>query len=101
MKAPMLGALPAADSRSSCRCPSPSATTSTTGVTVERGTQRALFLDLEEAETLGKMIDYILEKVRIKPESEAALRSVRPRLDELFGEGLGGAEREDKESSAP
>jgi len=31
------------------------------------------------------MIDYILEKVRVRPESEAALRSVRPRLDELFG----------------
>jgi hypothetical protein len=30
------------------------------------------------------MIDYILEKVRIKPESEEALRAVRPRLDELF-----------------
>jgi hypothetical protein len=55
------------------------------GATVERGSQRALFLEQEEADTLGKMIDYILDKVRIKPESEAALRSVRPRLDELFG----------------
>ena len=55
------------------------------GVPIERGTQRALFLELEEAETLGKMIDYILDKVRIKPESEAALRAIRPRLDELFG----------------
>ena len=55
------------------------------GVLVERGNQRALFLEQEEAETLGKMIDYILDKVRIKPESEAALRSVRPRLDGLFG----------------
>ncbi|HEY1298251.1 MAG TPA: hypothetical protein VGJ60_34660 [Chloroflexota bacterium] len=54
------------------------------GALVERGTQRALFLEREEAETLGKMIDYILDKVRIKPESETALRSVRPRLDELF-----------------
>jgi hypothetical protein len=53
-------------------------------VPVERGSQRALFLEQEEADTLGKMIDYILEKVRIKPESEAALRSVRPRLSELF-----------------
>jgi hypothetical protein len=42
---------------------------------------RALFLQPEEAETLRNMIDYILEKVRIKPESEAALRAVRPRLD--------------------
>ena len=55
------------------------------GVPIERGTQRALFLELEEAETLGKMIDYILDKVRIKPESETALRAIRPRLDELFG----------------
>jgi hypothetical protein len=54
------------------------------GAPVERGTQRALFLEQDEADTLGKMIDYILEKVRIKPESEAALRAVRPRLDELF-----------------
>ena len=54
------------------------------GTPVERGTQRALFLDQEEAETLGKMVDYILEKVRVRPESEAALRAVRPRLDELF-----------------
>ena len=55
------------------------------GAPVERGSQRALFLEHEEAETLGKMIDYILNKVPIRPESEAALRSVRPRLDELFG----------------
>ncbi len=51
---------------------------------VERGSQRALFLEQEEAETLGKMVDYILEKVKIRPESESALRAVRPRLDELF-----------------
>ncbi|HET6319867.1 MAG TPA: hypothetical protein VFG86_25695 [Chloroflexota bacterium] len=50
-----------------------------TGVSVGR----ALFLEREEAETLGKMIDYILAKVPIKPESEAALRAVRPRLDSL------------------
>jgi len=55
------------------------------GAPVERGTERALFLQPEEAETLGKMIDYILEKVRIKPESEAALRAIRPKLDGLFG----------------
>jgi hypothetical protein len=56
------------------------------GTPVERGTQRALFLEPDEAETLGKMIDYILDKVKIKSESEAALRAVRPRLDELFRE---------------
>ena len=59
------------------------------GVPVERGTQRALFLDPEEAETLAKMIDYILDKVRIREESERALRAVRPRLDELFGDTAG------------
>ncbi len=51
---------------------------------VERGTQRALFLEQAEAETLGKMIDYVLEKVRIRAESEEALRAVRPRLEALF-----------------
>ncbi len=56
------------------------------GVPIERGTQRALFVEQEEAETLAKMIDYILDKVRVRPESEEALRSVRPRLDELFRE---------------
>jgi hypothetical protein len=55
------------------------------GVPVERGSQRALFLEQEEADTLAKMIDYILQKVPIRPESEQALRAVRPRLDELFG----------------
>ena len=54
------------------------------GAAVERGTQRALFLEQAEAETLGKMIDYILEKVQIRPESQDALRAVRPRLQSLF-----------------
>ena len=54
------------------------------GTPIERGTQRALFLEQDEAVTLGKMIDYVLEKVKIRPESEQALRAVRPRLDELF-----------------
>ena len=54
------------------------------GAPIERGTQRALFVEREEAETLAKMIDYVLDKVRIRPESEAALRAVRPRLDEIF-----------------
>ena len=55
------------------------------GAPVERGTQRALFLEPEEAETLGKMIDYVLENVRIRPESADNLRAVRPRLTDLFG----------------
>jgi hypothetical protein len=54
------------------------------GAPVERGTQRALFLEPDEAETLGKMIDYILDKVKVREESEQALRAVRPRLDDLF-----------------
>jgi hypothetical protein len=54
------------------------------GATVERGTQRALFLEQAEADTLGKMIDYVLDKVRIRPESQEALRAVRPRLEALF-----------------
>jgi hypothetical protein len=54
------------------------------GAVVERGTQRALFLDKSEADTLGKMIDYVLDKVRIRPESQEALRAVRPRLEMLF-----------------
>ena len=56
------------------------------GVPIERGTQRALFLEPEEAETLAKMIDYILSKVAIRQESEAALRAVRPRLDPLIAD---------------
>ena len=54
------------------------------GTVVERGTQRALFLEQAEADTLGKMIDYVLDKVRIRPESQDALRAVRPRLEGLF-----------------
>ena len=57
------------------------------GAPVERGTQRALFLESDEAETLGKMVDYILGNVKIRPESEAALRAVRPRLEQLFSTG--------------
>jgi hypothetical protein len=51
---------------------------------VERGTQRALFLEQAEADTLGKMIDYVLDKVRITEQSQEALRAVRPRLAVLF-----------------
>jgi len=59
------------------------------GAVVERGDQRALFLEQQEAETLGKMIDYILAQIqkgglRIRAESEEALRTIRPRIDQLF-----------------
>jgi hypothetical protein len=57
---------------------------------VVRGTQRALFLEPDEAETLGKMIRYILDKVRITQESESALRALQPRLDTLFAEDATG-----------
>jgi hypothetical protein len=62
-------------------------------VPVERGSQRALFLEREEAETLGKMIDYILGQIakgslKIRSESQERLEAVRPRLWGLF-EGTG------------
>ncbi len=61
------------------------------GAPVERGTQRALFLEPEEAETLGKMIDYILAQIakgslKIREESQQRLEAVRPRLWGLSGE---------------
>jgi len=59
------------------------------GAPVERGSQRALFLEPEEADTLGKMIDYILGQIakgslRIRPESQERLEAIRPRLWGLF-----------------
>jgi hypothetical protein len=59
------------------------------GAPVERGSQRALFLEPDEADTLGKMIDYILGQIakgalKIKPESQERLEAVRPRLWGLF-----------------
>jgi hypothetical protein len=61
------------------------------GAPIERGTQRALFLEQEEAETLGKMIDYILGQIakgslKIKEDSQTRLEAVRPRLWGLFDE---------------
>jgi len=62
------------------------------GALVERGGQRALFLEAVEAETLGKMIDYILGQIargalKIKPESQERLEAIQPRLWGLY-EGL-------------
>jgi hypothetical protein len=59
------------------------------GVPIERGSQRALFLEADEAETLGKMIDYILGQIakgslKIRSESQERLEAVRPRLWGLF-----------------
>jgi hypothetical protein len=64
------------------------------GASVERGNQRALFLEQEEAETLGKMIDYILGQIakgslRIKEDSQQRLEEVRPRLWGLFDSDSG------------
>jgi hypothetical protein len=61
------------------------------GAPVERGTQRALFLEQEEADTLGKMIDYLLGQIakgslKIKPDSQERLEAIRPRLFGLFEE---------------
>ena len=61
------------------------------GTPVSRGTQRALFLEPDEAETLGKMIDYILGQIakgqlKIQPVSQERLEAVRPRMFGLFEE---------------
>ena len=61
------------------------------GTPVGRGTQRALFLEPDEAETLGKMIDYILGQIakgqlKIQPVSQERLEAIRPRLFGLFEE---------------
>jgi hypothetical protein len=67
------------------------------GALVERGSQRALFLEQDEAETLGKMIDYILGQIakgqlKIREESQTRLEDIRPRLWGLFeGESPGTA----------
>jgi hypothetical protein len=55
------------------------------GAPVARGTQRALFLERDEADTLGKMIDYILGEIakgslKIRPESKERLEAIRPRI---------------------
>jgi hypothetical protein len=59
------------------------------GAPVERGSQRALFLEELEADTLGKMIDYILGQIakgslKIKEDSQERLEAIRPRLFGLF-----------------
>jgi hypothetical protein len=64
------------------------------GTPVERGTQRALFLDPDEADTLGKMIDYILGQIakgqlKIQPTSQERLEAVRPRMFGLFDQRVG------------
>ncbi len=50
--------------------------------------RRAFFFEREEAETLGKMIDYILKQIarsslRITPESQQVLENLQPRIREL------------------
>lgn len=46
----------------------------------------ALWLEPEEAVVLGKMIRYILERVRITEGSQTALEAVLPRVDALGGQ---------------
>lgn len=43
----------------------------------------ALFVTMEEADTLLKMVNYILDKVKITEGSRSALLAVKPRLEAL------------------
>jgi hypothetical protein len=50
-----------------------------------------LFLERDEADTLGKMIDYILGEIakgslKIRPESKERLEAIRPRMWAVFPE---------------
>jgi hypothetical protein len=61
------------------------------GTPVGNAGQRAIFLQPDEADTLGKMIDYILGQIakgqlKIQPVSQERLEAVRPRLFGLFDE---------------
>jgi hypothetical protein len=50
----------------------------------EDGSALALWLEAKEADVLVKMIGYILEKVRIQPESKELLGEVLPRVQTLL-----------------
>jgi hypothetical protein len=59
-------------------------------ITPEGDSALALWLDPTQADTLVKMIRYILEKVPIRPESQQSLRDVLPQIEalvELHGAG--------------
>ena len=46
----------------------------------------ALWLSAEQADVLSKMIDYILQKVRISPPSQQALQELAPQVAQLRDE---------------
>ena len=52
-------------------------------ITPEGESALALWLDPKQADTLAKMIRYILEKVTIRPESQQALRDILPQVEAL------------------
>ena len=59
------------------------------GASVLRGTQRALFLEPEEAEVLRNMLAYVLReiaggKLRTRAGSEETLQGIHDRLGEAF-----------------
>ncbi len=53
----------------------------------------ALWLEPREALVLGKMIGYILEKVRITEESKETLEALLPRVESLAAQESGGDEQ--------
>jgi hypothetical protein len=46
----------------------------------------ALWLSAEQADVLSKMIDYILQKVRVSPPSQQALQELGPQVAQLRDE---------------
>ena len=53
-------------------------------MTSEGDSALALWLDAQQADVLAKMIRYILEKVRIQPESKQLLSDVLPRVEAVL-----------------
>jgi hypothetical protein len=50
----------------------------------------ALWLDAPQAEVLGKMIQYIIDKVSIRPESKQLLADLLPQVEALVTKHEGG-----------
>ena len=50
----------------------------------------ALWLDAPQAEVLGKMIQYIIDKVSIRPESKQLLADLLPQVEALVAKHEGG-----------
>ena len=53
-------------------------------ITPEGDSALALWLDPAQADVLGKMIRYILEKVTIRPESKQTLADILPQVESLL-----------------